>query len=441
MVGSEQPYDVVIVGAGLAGCTAATLYGRAGLSVALLDKHRSPDTAKALCGHFILAGTQPTLHRLGLRDRMLAAGAIEGPVAMHTGDWTLVDDSDLPLPISLRRTKLDPMVRELAASTLGVDLLLGHTLIGLLVDRGTVTGVRARTSTGEERLLHAPLVVGADGYRSKTAELAGVAEDVLDNQRFGVMAYFRGVRPRAPGVAQVWAAESVAICTPTDDGLTLLAAFPHRRRLEEFRADPAGMLERFLAEQPDGPDLSAAQRVSKVAQAYHYPQLRRDPTPRDGLALVGDAATTGDPVPAVGCGWAFRSGEWLADATSPALTGTLSLRRGLARYRRAHRFIDQHDRLCRSESRAEPPGGPERLILRGMTRDAELRRAVYLLRMRAVPVAAVQNPATLARAAWVTVRDRSAARGGRAPMANGARGAAGPMLPMRRDPPGGADLA
>jgi menaquinone-9 beta-reductase len=408
MVGRRQPYDVVIVGAGLAGCTAATLYGRAGLRVALLDKHRSADTAKVLCGHFILAGTQPTLDRLGLRERMLAAGAVEGPVALHTGAWSLVDDPDLPLPISLRRTKLDPMVRDLAASTPGVDLLLGHTLTGLLVDRGAINGVRARTSTGEEQVLHAPLVVGADGHRSKTAELAGVAEDVLDNQRFGVMAYFRGVRTRGPGVAQVWVAESVAICTPTDDGLTLLAAFPHRRRRDEFRADPAGMLERFLAQQPDGPDLSAAQRVSRVAQAYQYPQLRRDPTPRSGLALVGDAATTGDPVPAVGCGWAFRSAEWLADATIPALAGTLDLRRGLAHYRRSHRFIDQHDRQCRRESRAAPPGWPERLVLRAMTRDAELRRAVYLMRMRAVPVAAVQNPATLARAAWIAARDPSA---------------------------------
>lgn len=401
-----ERHDVVIVGASLAGCTAATLYGRAGLRVALLEKHRSADTPKTLCGHFILAGTQPTLQRLGLRDRMLAAGAVEGDLALHVGAWTGPADADLPRPISLRRTKLDPMVRDLASSTPGVELFLGHSLAGLHLDGTRIAGVRARTTGGDVVSFFAPLVVGADGYRSKTAELAGVPEDVLDNQRFGIMAYYRGVRTDAPGIAQVWTGRDVGICTPTDDGFTLLAAFPHRSRLEGFRADPAGALDRFLSGLPDGPDLSGARRVSKVAQVYQYPQIRRDPTPREGLALIGDAATAGDPVPAVGCGWAFRSAEWLADATAPALLGQVSLRRGLARYRRAHRFIDRHDDLCRAESRAQPSGRAERLVVAAMAHDPSIRRAVYLMRMRALPVSAVQNPAVLARAAWVTRRAR-----------------------------------
>lgn len=404
---TAEHYDVVIVGASLAGCTAATLYGRAGLRVALLDKHRSAATAKALCGHFILAGTQPTLRRLGLRERMLAAGAVEGDLRLHADGWSPPTEPDLPLPISLRRTKLDPMLRDLAASTPGVDLLLGHRLTALLYDGDRVTGVRARRADGPDVELRGALVVGADGHRSKTAELAGVDEDVLDNERFGVIAYYRGVRPRGPGVSQVWLGESVGISTPTDDGLTLLAAFPHRRHLDAYRADPAGGLERFLAGLPDGPDLSAAERVAKTAQAYHYPQVRRDPTPRRGLALIGDAATTGDPVPAVGCGWALCSGEMLADATAPALRGELSLRRGLARYRRAHRFIDQHDDLCRKESRARPPGRAEQLVLAALPHDRTVRRNVYLMRMRAAPVSAVANPVTLARAAWAVARARA----------------------------------
>jgi menaquinone-9 beta-reductase len=399
-------YDVVIVGASLAGCTAATLYGRAGLRVALLEKHRSAETAKAMCGHFILAGTQPTLDRLGLREPMLAAGGVEGPVAVHIQGWAFTDDPELPKPVNLRRATLDPMVRRLAAGTPGVDLLLGHTLTALLTDGQRVVGVRARTTAGDEVTFRAALVVGADGYRSRTAELAGVAEDVMDNQRFGVMGYYRGVRTRGPGVAQVWNARDVGICTPTDGGLTLLAAFPHRSRLEEFRADPAGALERFHAALPDGPDLSGAERTAKPQQAYSYPQIRRSPTPRPGLALIGDAATTGDPVPAVGCGWAFRSAEWLADATAPALRGEISLERGLARYRRAHRFIEAHDDLGRKESRALPPGRPERLVTAAMAADPAIGRAIYQLRMRMVPVSAVLNPATLARAAWVTARSR-----------------------------------
>ena len=46
-------FDVVVVGASLAGCTAATLYARQGLSVALVESHRDPAHYKRACTHFI----------------------------------------------------------------------------------------------------------------------------------------------------------------------------------------------------------------------------------------------------------------------------------------------------------------------------------------------------------------------------------------------------
>ena len=55
-----------------------------------------------------------------------------------------------------------------------------------------------------------------------------------------------------------------------------------------------------------------------------------------GLALIGDAALATDPLFGVGCGWAFQSAEWLADAVAPALGGDESLDEGLRRYRRRH---------------------------------------------------------------------------------------------------------
>jgi len=39
--------------------------------------------------------------------------------------------------------------------------------------------------------------------------------------------------------------------------------------------------------------------------------------PPPGLAFVGDAAVSGDPLFVVGCGWALQEAEWLADAIAP----------------------------------------------------------------------------------------------------------------------------
>lgn len=59
-------FDVVIAGASLAGCTAATLFARQGLSVVLLEAHRDPNHYKRACTHFIQPTAWPTISRLGL---------------------------------------------------------------------------------------------------------------------------------------------------------------------------------------------------------------------------------------------------------------------------------------------------------------------------------------------------------------------------------------
>ncbi|WP_219415236.1 FAD-dependent oxidoreductase [Pseudonocardia nigra] len=251
-------YDVAIAGASIAGCTAAILFGRAGLRVALAEKHRSASTAKALCGHSILGGTGPTLRRLGLWDRMVEAGAAVGtPAVRGAAGWMVATGNDLPPTISLRRSRLDPLLRATAAATPGVDLLLGTAVTGLLADGPRVTGLRVRAADAAERVLTARLVVGADGHRSTVARLARATEDVAPNGRFLYWAYYRGVVPRGPGHAQIWQLdEDVVVSTPTDDGLTLLGAFPTKDHLPAFRPDLAGGLEAFLRRLPDGPDLS-----------------------------------------------------------------------------------------------------------------------------------------------------------------------------------------
>src|SRR6185503_18754830 len=106
----------------------------------------------------------------------------------------------------------------------------------------------------------------------------------------------------------VWSLDpDVAVCIRVADGLTQIDVFPAKDRLPEFTADRVAAFDRYVARLPGGPTFSAGRRVSKLVGTTDYPCIRRHPTPRAGLALIGDAATASDPVPAVGCGWAFRS--------------------------------------------------------------------------------------------------------------------------------------
>ncbi|MFJ2824623.1 NAD(P)/FAD-dependent oxidoreductase [Streptomyces toxytricini] len=412
-------YDVIVVGASIAGCTAATAYGRAGLRVALVERHRSPQAHKTLCGHFVLGGTHDVLQRLGFWQPMVTRGAA---VTTGLGVWTehgwIVPrpDNGVPPAISLHRSKLDPLLREIAAATPGVDLMLGHRVVGLVQDHaGGVRGVVTANGTAGPTELRARLVVGADGHHSTVARLAGVPEDHAPNERFLFWTYYEGATMNGPGGGQVWPlGRDVAVCIRVDGGLTQVGVFPAKDRLPEFTDDRQGAFDRFVAGLPDGPSLAGARQTSNLVGTTDYPCIRRDPTPRPGLVLIGDAATSSDPVPAVGCGWAFRSAAWLADATAEPLARGGDLRRAVLGYRRAHRFIDKYDALGRREALARPPGALQRTVRRAAVSDPDIARRLATFAMRAAPPSALLNPRVVIRA---SLGSRTAAPRARQPAA------------------------
>src|SRR3954451_20170743 len=109
--------DVVIAGGSVAGAALAALLGRQGVRVTVLEKSPKPDHYKVVCSHFIQAGATPVLRRLRLAETMERAGAVRNSLAVYTpaGGWYVMPDEDHGY--SLRREKLDPMLRELAART------------------------------------------------------------------------------------------------------------------------------------------------------------------------------------------------------------------------------------------------------------------------------------------------------------------------------------
>src|SRR5882757_8743117 len=144
MADTVQSYDAVIVGGSLAGCAAATMLGRAGARVAVLEKSPDPAAFKRICSHFIQASAVPTLERLDLVEPMLAAGAVRSRFHAHVRwGWIEPPPETAARGINLRREKLDPLLRERTAATPGVEMLLGLTVSELRRENGAVRGVVA----------------------------------------------------------------------------------------------------------------------------------------------------------------------------------------------------------------------------------------------------------------------------------------------------------
>jgi flavin-dependent dehydrogenase len=396
--------DVAVVGGSLAGCAAARMYAQRGLRVALIEKHSEPDAYKRLCGHFIQASAVPVFERLGLAGALEAAGAVKNGADLNT-QWGWIrarpgDGEQTVHGYSIRRSRLDPMIRTLARETDGVSYIAGGKAAALIEDGGTVRGVAVRDRAGRETLFHGRLVVGADGRNSTIAGLAQARERRSRNNRFCYMAYYEGIhldQDRAHGWID---GPDVLFLSPNEDGITLVAEFPHKQRLQAFKRDRERAFDDYLREMAGERLLGAARRVSKHVGYTDYAPIVRRAVPRKGVALIGDAAITCDPLLAIGCGFALQSAEWLVDSTTPALEGEETLARGLRRYRRTHRSkLMGHVRMLNAGALAKPPNPIERLIFSAAAKDAPTARHLESFLVRKIPVRKFLGPRALARAA------------------------------------------
>src|SRR3954468_13049578 len=109
-------------------------------------------------------------------------------------------------------------------------------------------GAGVTTAAGR---LCAPLVIGADGMRSAVAKMVGAKEyQPTPNGRVFMWAYYEG----DPTNGEFWIGkigDHAYLATPTDNGLSLVAACPSIDRRDEVRADRETVYETGLQGWPE----------------------------------------------------------------------------------------------------------------------------------------------------------------------------------------------
>jgi menaquinone-9 beta-reductase len=400
-----EPFDVAIVGASTAGCTAARLFALRGARVALIERRPALDAYKTVCTHFIQSSAMPTIEKLGLAPLLEQRGAVHNSIDLWTSGsgWIVADDSP-PHGYNATRRTLDPILRKLAADTTGVELMSGWTACGLLGD-ARPQGVRIESRTHERGDIRAKLVVAADGRDSKVARWAREPGRVKPHNRFFYWGYWRGVRPLTTH-SKMWLLDPDAAYTfPNEDDMTVVLLAPHRDRLPEFQADLHGAYRRSVNALPDGPNLNEATLESKLLGKLELPNVLRRAA-RPGLAFVGDAALAADPLWGVGCGWAFQSADWLVQETADALEGgDGAIDAALERYRRVHRKrLLAHYLMIADIASGRPINPIERRLYRAAARDRVVYRAFERVGSRRLPPSSMLRLDLLARIA----RPRSA---------------------------------
>lgn len=422
----KMNYDVVIVGASISGCTAATLYARKGLRVALLERESSETHYKILCSHFIQNSAVPTINKLGLMDDIMQQGGMRHCMELWTrwgwinprksqGDGELTE-SELHKGITFRREKLDPMLRNLSRNTDGVDFFPGHSVKRVIEKDGCIVGVDVKKRKGAPDILiddnefsiSANLVVIATGRFSKVDGLPKItAPKTKPNNRFCYLAFYKNIPLISEGDSQVYFLDpDVASVFPKDDGLSLLVLVLHADKEAEFKSDIEGNFVKYFKNLESGPDMKHAERSSKII-GYRNLQCFSRKTTAPGLAFVGDAACGGDPLWGIGCGWAFQSADWLVSETAKSLISKSGLSSALESYEILHKKkLGGYLYLMEDYATGRTYNVVEKLLYSGAARDRSgvLARALHDFASRNTTVFQFISIRNILRSLWINLR-------------------------------------
>ena len=306
-------YDVIVVGARVAGAATAMLLARNGFQVLLVDRGRAgTDT---LSTHALMRGSVYLLSQWGLLDRIVDAGT--PPVRQTHFDYgsdrasvTIKPTPGVRALYAPRRTVLDPVLVDAAAAA-GAHVRFGVSVEGLLRDgTGRVVGVRGRDRAGAAVTARARITVGADGIRSTVARQAGAATLRAGEEASTIIYGYWSELP-VDGYEWFYRPGHSAGIIPTNAGQACV--FAGTRAAPEVYGDIHAAYHQLLATATDGAGgrLAQARPPRRLRTWVGRPSFVRQ-AHGPGWALVGDAGSFLDPLSTHGITDALRDADTLS---------------------------------------------------------------------------------------------------------------------------------
>ncbi len=352
---SQEAFDLIVVGGGPGGATAATLTAMDGHRVLLLEKERFP---RYQIGESLLPATVHGIcPLLGLADEVARAGFVRKrggtfKWGINPDPWTFAFaiSPRMAGPTSfayqVERTKFDALLLRNAAR-LGVDVREQHRATGVLSEAGRVSGVRYTDRSGREREALARFVIDASGNGSRLRQQAGGRRTYSRFfQNLALFGYFEGGRrlpePNSGNILSVAFGGGWFWYIPLSPELTSVGAVVKRELAARIRGDPEAAYAALITECPIIEEyLSGARRAQ--GEPYGRLRVRKDYSYDNtalwspGLALVGDAACFIDPVLSSGVHLATYSALLAARSVNSSLAGLASERRCFEEFERRYR--------------------------------------------------------------------------------------------------------
>jgi len=326
---ADVQFDVLVVGAGPSGASAAFWLATLGHRVVMVDKKRFP--REKTCGDGLTPRAVRQLHDMGLAERLTEFQRFDGLRSIGHGvtlELAWPDHPDFPpYGYVVRRSELDDMVAQRAVKA-GATLWPATEATEPLVENGLVTGAIVHDKdAGTTRAVRARYVIVADGANSRFGRALGTARDRTYPLGMAIRGYFTSplhddpwieshldIRDRdgnhLPGYGWIFPVGDGTV----NVGVGLLSTFTGWKNV-----NTSHLMDAFCATAPERWGISPE-------TATCAPTGGRLPTggsvmPRVGptYLVVGDAAGSVNPFNGEGISLAYETGRLAADAVDLAL--------------------------------------------------------------------------------------------------------------------------
>ncbi|MDD5261313.1 MAG: NAD(P)/FAD-dependent oxidoreductase [Methylacidiphilales bacterium] len=326
----KSNYDVIVIGGGPAGSTAAAVLAMKGRRVLLLEKEKFP---RYHIGESLIPYTYFTLERLGMLDKLRKthfvrkysvqfvrqSGEVSTPF-YFTQNWDHPSSSTW----QVIRSEFDQMLLDNTREK-GAEVIEEMTVKEPIRENDFVVGVRGEDKQGRPFEVRAPLTIDASGRDGFTQVKNGWRIRDPKLNKIAVWTYYKGAM-RDQGIDE--GATTVAYLPgkgwfwyiPWPDDRVSVGVVAESSYLFRDTRDPETIFQREV-----GNNLWIQNHLApgKVASQYRVTgeySFRSKYCAANGLVLAGDAFAFLDPVFSSGVMLALRSGEMAGDAVDAALT-------------------------------------------------------------------------------------------------------------------------
>ncbi|MEO6703305.1 MAG: NAD(P)/FAD-dependent oxidoreductase [Jatrophihabitantaceae bacterium] len=321
-------YDVIVIGGGPAGSTAAGLLAKAGRRVLVLEREKFP---RYHVGESLVPGVMPVLDELGVRETIERAGFIHkhGTTLRWGAErelWTIHFDEAGPWEYAyeVQRADFDNALLT-NARALGATVIEEAEVIEAIDENGRCVGVRYRHGRrGEPIEVRAAYVIDASGQGKLMARRDGLLNWHEDLRNVAIWTYFQG-GSQLPGIDRgniltEYHQDGWVWVIPFNDGTRSVGFVSPYQQYSSAGLTPGEFFESRLAVAPEAQRLlEGATRIAdyRTTKDWSYSCSRFS---GPGYVMVGDAAAFVDPLFSTGVMLAMKSASVAAHAVDAILS-------------------------------------------------------------------------------------------------------------------------